>query len=144
VFYRQHPPEKFFTLPEYQSFQKAGSSQYEIHHVRTADFCRWRLSAPAASYRIIALHKGHELTGIAVDRNSAINHRDVAAVVDLMILSERASAAGALHREVERFARASGTGGVVIMAKRPDAARWFQTRCVFTAPPPFRAVKTTI
>jgi hypothetical protein len=44
--------------------------------------------------------------------------------VDLMILSERTSAAGALHREVEGFARESGAGGVVVMATGPDAARW--------------------
>jgi len=121
---RQYAPEEFFALPGYQSFQKKWSAQYEIYLVRTADFFRWRLGAPGASYRIMALYHGHELTGMAVVRNSTINNLDVTAVVDLMILSERASAAGALHREVEGFARESRTGGVVIMATRPDAARW--------------------
>lgn len=132
---RQYTPEEFFALPEYQSFQKAWSSQYEIYLVRTADFFRWRLSAPATSYRILALFHGRELTGMAVVRNSTINHLDVTAVVDLMILSERASAAGALHREVEEFARQSGTGGVVIMATRPDAARWHLYRFGFVKSP---------
>jgi hypothetical protein len=121
---RQYAPEEFFALPEYESFQKAWSSQYEIHLVRTADFFRWRLGAPAASYRVMALYHGHELTGMAIVRNTTINNLDVTAIVDLMILSERASAAGALHREVVGFARESRTGGVVIMATRPDAARW--------------------
>ena len=52
---RQYAPEEFFALPEYESFQKAWSSQYEIYLVRTADFFRWRLGAPATSYRIMAL-----------------------------------------------------------------------------------------
>lgn len=121
---RQYTPEEFFTLPEYELFQKAWSSQYEIHLVRTADFFRWRLSAPATSYRIMALYHGHELTGMAIVRNTTINNLDVTAVVDLMILSQQASAAGALHREIEGFARESGTGGVVVMATSPDAARW--------------------
>ena len=121
---RQYAPEEFFALPEYELFQKAWSSQYEIHLVRTADFFRWRLGVPAASYRIMALYHGRELTGMAVVRNSTINNLDVTGIVDLMILSERASAASALHREVEGFARKSGTGGVVIMATHPDAARW--------------------
>jgi len=121
---RQFAPDEFFALPEYQAFQKAWSSQYQIYLLRTADFFRWRLSAPATSYRILAQYHGRELTGIAVVRNSIIDNLDVTAVVDLMILSEHASAAGALHREVERFARESRTGLVVIMATRPDAARW--------------------
>jgi GNAT superfamily N-acetyltransferase len=121
---RQYTPEEFFALPEYQPFQKTWSAQYDICLVRTADFFRWRLSAPEASYRIMALYHGHELTGVAVVRNSTINHLDVTALVDLMLLSERASASGALHREIEAYARQSGTGGVVIMSTRPDAARW--------------------
>jgi hypothetical protein len=132
---RQYSPEEFFELPEYEMFRKAWSSQYEIYLVRTADFFRWRLGAPATSYRIIALYNGRELTGLAVVRNSTINNLDVTAVVDLMILSERASAAGALHREVERFARESRTGGVVIMATRPDAARWRLYRYGFLKSP---------
>jgi hypothetical protein len=132
---RQYAPEEFFALPEYQSFQKAWSSQYEIYLVRTADFFRWRLAAPGASYRIIALYHGRELTGMAVVSNSKINHLDVTALVDLMILSERASQAGALHREVERFARESRTGGVAIMATRPDAARWRLFRYGFLKSP---------
>jgi len=121
---RQYSPDEFFALPDYESFQNAWSSQYEIFLVRSADFFRWRLSAPATSYRIIALYHGRELTGMAVVRNSTINNLDMTAIVDLMILSEHASAACALHREVERFARQSRTGGVVIMSTRPDAARW--------------------
>jgi hypothetical protein len=121
---RQYAPEEFFALSEYQSFQKMWSAQYEICLVRTADFFRWRLHAPDASYRILALYHGRELTGVAIVRNSTINHLDVTALVDLMILSDRASAAGPLHREIEAYARQSRTGGVVIMATRPDAARW--------------------
>ncbi len=132
---RQYSPEEFFALPEYESFQKAWSSQYEIYLVRTPDFFRWRLSAPATSYRIIALYHGRELTGMAVVRNSTINNLDMTAIVDLMILSEHASAACALHREVERFARQSRTGGVVIMATRPDAARWRLYRYGFLRSP---------
>jgi hypothetical protein len=121
---RRYAPEEFFALPEYESFQKAWSAQYKIFLARTADFFRWRLSAPEAFYRIMALYHGHELTGMAVVRNSTINNLDVTAVVDLMILSERAASADALHKGVEEFARESHTGGVVIMATRPDAARW--------------------
>jgi hypothetical protein len=121
---RQYTPEEFFALPEYEAFQRAWSSQYEICLLRTPDFFRWRLSAPATSYRILAQYHGRDLTGMAVVRNSTINHLDVTAIVDLMILPEHAAASGALHREVESFARASRTGGVVMMATRPDAARW--------------------
>ena len=132
---RQYTPEEFFALPEYQSFQKTWSAQYDICLVRTPDFFRWRLSAPQASYRIMALYHGRELTGMAVVRNSTINHLDVTALVDLMILPERASAAGALHRELETYARQSRTGGVVIMATRPDAARWRLYRFGFLKSP---------
>jgi hypothetical protein len=121
---RRYSPDEFFALPEYQAFQDAWSAQYGIHLVRTADFFRWRLSAPGASYWIMALFRGRELTGMAVVRNSTINHLDVTAIVDLMLLSEHAAAAEALHREVEAFAQESRTGGVVIMATRPDSARW--------------------
>ena len=120
---RQFLPEEFFALPEYAAFLKKWSAQYEICLDRTAGFFRWRLAAPEASYRIMALYHGRELTGAAVVRNSAIHNLEVTALVDLMILSERASAAGALHREIAAYARQSGTGGVVIMATRPDAAR---------------------
>ncbi|HXA63657.1 MAG TPA: GNAT family N-acetyltransferase [Bryobacteraceae bacterium] len=120
---RQYAPEEFFALPEYESFQKAWSSQYEIYLVRTAEFFRWRLSAPATSYRVLAVYHGRDLTGMAVVRNSTINNLDVTAIVDLMIPSKHASAAAALHREVESFARQSCTGVIVIMATRPDAAR---------------------
>ncbi len=132
---RQYTPEEFFALPEYQSFHEAWSSQYVIYLIRTPDFFRWRLSAPTTSYRIMALFHGRELTGMAVVRNSTINNLYVTAVVDLMILSERASAAGALHREVEEFARQSRTGGVVIMATGPDAARWHLYRFGFVKSP---------
>jgi hypothetical protein len=121
---RQYAPDEFFGLPEYELFQKAWAAQYEISLVRTADFFRWRLAAPEASYRIIALYHGLDLTGVAVLRNSTISHLDVTAVVDLMILSDHASAAASLHRAIEEFARQSGTGGVVIMTTQPDAARW--------------------
>ncbi|HTA71530.1 MAG TPA: GNAT family N-acetyltransferase [Bryobacteraceae bacterium] len=132
---RQYAPEEFFELPEYEMFLKAWSPQYEIYLVRAADFFRWRLGAPAASYRILAQYHGRDLTGLAVVRNSTINNLDVTAIVDLMILPERASAAGALHREVERFARESRTGGVVIMTTRPDAARWRLCRYGFLKSP---------
>jgi GNAT acetyltransferase-like protein len=132
---RQYTPEEFFGLPEYPSFQKTWSAQYDISLDRTADFFRWRLGAPEASYRIMALYHGSELTGVAVVRNSTINHLDVTALVDLLILSERASAAGALHREIEAYARQSRTGGVVIMATRPDAVRWRLYRFGFLKSP---------
>ena len=133
---RQYAPEEFFALPEYEAFQRAWSSQYEICLLRTPDFFRWRLSAPATSYRILAQYHGRELTGIAVVRNSTIDNLDVTAIVDLMILSEHASSpSSALHREVESFARASRTGVVVIMATRPDAARWRLYRYGFLRSP---------
>lgn len=132
---RQYAPEEFFALPEYERFLKKWSAQYDICLDRTVDFFRWRLGGPAASYRIMALYHGPELTGVAVVRNSTINHLDVTAMVDLMILPERLSAAGALHQEVEAYARQSGTGGVVIMATGPDAARWRLYRFGFLKSP---------
>ena len=49
----------------------------------------------------MAQYDGRELTGMAVVRNTTINNLDVTAVVELMIISERAPAASALHREIE-------------------------------------------
>ncbi len=121
---REVNPETFFSSGEFVSFYTAWARHSPSHLIRTADFYRWRLSAPQSSYVVTALFTKSHLAGVAITRNSILSGFPVTNILDLMLLPEYREAAGALHDALVRISRHSRTAGLVVMCTGSDAARW--------------------
>ena len=118
-------PATFFQGTDYVRFYEQWSQQGQNHLVRTAEFYRWRLTAPESAYTVTALyHDDSQLAGLAITRNSILHGFPITNIVDFLILPQYKSAAGALHDELARLSRETGTAGLVVMTTQSNAARW--------------------
>jgi hypothetical protein len=119
----EHTVDSFFERVDYAGFYDRWRRQNGNHLLRTEQFLRWRLSAPELRYRILTLHDGDRLAGLAITRNTQSPGFEVVGIADLMILDEYLAVSGALHDSLAAWARASGAAGVSLMCAIPEARR---------------------
>ncbi len=109
----------------YEAFFNRWAKERSCYLEKTADFLRWRLSAPNADYSITYLTGNNGIQALAITRRAEIRGIPSLAVLDLMALKDARSAVGAVVNEMTRLARASGAEAIVAMSS-PASARRFR------------------
>lgn len=108
----------------YDTFFARWSKERSCYLEKTADFLRWRLSAPNTDYFVTYLTDDEGIRAIAITRRTEIRGIPSLAVLDLMALKYARSSVGAVTNELSRLAHATGAEAIVAMSS-PESARFF-------------------
>ncbi len=91
--------------------------------VKSREFLRWRLGAPATEYRVfVAKDRAAQMVAVCISRNTVLREISTLALLDLMILPGHRRAFHQVDRSVQQHAVQSGAELIATMI-HPDWAR---------------------
>jgi hypothetical protein len=127
--------EDFYKLKEYRSFFDRWQKNIANPLMKTADFMKWRLGAPATEYKIITINRDDKLVAVVVTRKSIMEGIPVLAILDLMLIPGSENCLSVINKALVEISKIYSAEAVVTMMSKTWAKNYKLKGLGFIASP---------
>jgi hypothetical protein len=127
--------EDFFKLADYEDFFEKWQTNICNPLLKTMDFMKWRLGAPATEYKIVTIRKNKNLVAIAITRKTVMEDIPVLAILDLMMLPGNEKCLPAIGKTLIEISKNYRAEAVVTMMSKLQAKNYYLKSLGFVTSP---------